>query len=41
MTREIKRLLNDHESTCAQAMFNLESRLDAMAELMMRKLDEL
>ena len=41
MTREIERLLNDHDSTYAQTMTNLEKRLDAKADLMIRKLDEL
>ena len=41
MPREIERLLNDHDSTYAQTMTNLEKRLDAKADLMMRKLDEL
>ena len=39
MTREIERLLNDHDSTYAHTMTSLEKRLDAKSELMMRKLD--
>ena len=39
MTREIERLLNDHESTYAHTMTSLEKRLDAKYYLMMRKLD--
>ena len=39
MTREIERLLNDHDSTYAQTMTGLEKRLDAKSDLMMRKLD--
>ena len=39
MTREIERLLNDHDSTCAHTMTSLEKRLDAKSDLMMRKLD--
>ena len=38
MTREIERLLNDHDSTYARNIINLESRMDAKADLMMRKL---
>ena len=41
MTQEIDRLLNDHDNTYAQTMTNLRNRLDAKADLMMRKLDEL
>ena len=41
MTRENRRLLTDHDNTYAQTMTNLEKRLDAKADLMMRKLDEL
>ena len=41
MTREIERLLNDHDNIYAQTMPNLKERLDAKADLMMRKLDEL
>ena len=39
MTREIERLLNDHDSTYAHTMTSLEKRLDAKSDLMMRKLD--
>ena len=39
MTKEIERLLNDHDSTYAHTMTSLEKRLDAKSELMMRKLD--
>ena len=39
MTREIERLLNDHDSTYAHTMTSLEERLDAKSDLMMRKLD--
>ena len=39
MTKEIKRLLNDHDSTYAHTMTSLEKRLDAKSDLMMRKLD--
>ena len=39
MTREIERLLNDHDNTYAQTMTGLERRLDAKSDLMMRKLD--
>ena len=39
MTKEIERLLNDHDSTYAHTMTSLEKRLDAMSDLMMRKLD--
>ena len=41
MTREIEQLLNDHDNPYAQTMTNLEKRLDAKADLMMRKLDEI
>ena len=41
MTREIKRLLNDHDNTYAHTMTSLEKRLDAKSDLMMRKLDEI
>ena len=41
MTREIERLLNDRDKTYAHTMTNLEKRLDAKADLMMRKLDEI
>ena len=39
MTREIERLLNDHDNTYAHTMTSLEKRLDANSDLMMRKLD--
>ena len=39
MTREIERLLNDHDNTYARTMTGLERRLDAKSDLMMRKLD--
>ena len=38
MTREIERLLNDHDSTYAHTMTSLEKRLDAKSDLMMRNL---
>ena len=41
MTREIERLLNDHDNTYAHTMISLEKRLDAKSDLMMRKLDEI
>ena len=41
MTREIERLLNDHDNTFAQTMTNLEKIIDAKADLMMRKLDDI
>ena len=41
MTREIERLLNDHDNTYAHTMASLEKRLDAKSDLMMRKLDEI
>ena len=41
MTREIERLLNDHDNTYAHTTTNLEKRLDAKSDLMMRKLDEI
>ena len=41
MTRDIERLLNDHDNTYAHKMTSLEKRLDAKADLMMRKLDEI
>ena len=41
MTREIERLLNDHDNTYAQMMTSLEKRLDAKSDLMMRKLDDI
>ena len=39
MTREIERLLNDHDITYAHTMTSLEKRLDAKSDLMVRKLD--
>ena len=39
MTREIERLLNDHDSTYAHTMTSLEKRLDVKSDLMMRELD--
>ena len=41
MTREIGRLLNDHDNTYAHTMTSLEKRLDAKSDVMMRKLDEI
>ena len=41
MTREIERLLNDHDKTYAHMMTSLENRLDVKSDLMMRKLDEI
>ena len=41
MTREIERLLNDHDNTYAHTMTSLEKRLDVKSDLMMRKLDEI
>ena len=41
MTREIERLLNDHDNTYAHTMTSLEKRLDAKSDLIMRKLDEI
>ena len=41
MTREIEWLLNDHDNTYAHTMTSLEKRLDAKADRMMRKLDEI
>ena len=40
MTREIERLVKDHDNTYAHTMTSLERRLDAKCDLMMRKLDE-
>ena len=40
MTREIERFLNAQDNTYAPTMTSLEKRLDAKADLMMRKLDE-
>ena len=41
MTLEIERLLKNHDNTYAQTMTNLKNRLDAKADLMIRKLVEL
>ena len=41
MTREIERLLNDHDNTYAHTMTSLEKRLDVKSDLMMKKLDEI
>ena len=41
MTREIERLLNNHDNTYAYTMTSLEKRLDVKSDLMMRKLDEI
>ena len=41
MTREIERLLNDRDNTYAHTLTSLEKKLDAKADLMMRKLDEI
>ena len=41
MTRQIERLLNDHDNTYAHTMTSLENRLDSKSDLMMRKLDEI
>ena len=41
MTREIERLLNDHDNTYAHTMSSLEKMLDAKSDLMMPKLDEI
>ena len=41
MTREFERLLNDHDNTYAHTMTSLEKSLDAKADLMTRKLDEI
>ena len=41
MTREIERLLNDHDNTYAHKMTRLEKKLDAKSDLMMRELDEI
>ena len=44
MTRETKRLINDHDNTYARTMTyarSLEKKLDAKADLMVRKLDEI
>ena len=39
MTREIERLLNDHDSTCAHTMTSLEKRLEAKSVLMITNLN--
>ena len=39
MTRDIERLLNDHDNTYAHTMTSLEKKLDAKSDLMMRKLE--
>ena len=41
MTREIERLLNDHDFIYAHTMTSLEKLLDAKADLMKRNLDEI
>ena len=41
MTREIERLLTDHDNTYAHTMTSLEKRLDAKSDLIMRKIDEI
>ena len=41
MKREIERLLNDQGNTYAHTMTSLETRFDAKADLMMRRLDEI
>ena len=41
MTRDNERLLSDNDNTYAHTMTSLEKRLDAKADLMMRKLDEI
>ena len=41
MTREIERLLNDHDKTYAHTMTSLERWFDAKSDLIMRKLDEI
>ena len=41
MTREIERLLNDHDNTYAHTMTSLEKRLDVKLDLMIWKLDEI
>ena len=40
MTREIERILNDHDNTYAHMMTILAKRLNAISDLMMRKLEE-
>ena len=41
MTREIERLLNDHDNMYAHTMTILEKRLDTKTDLVMRKFDEI
>ena len=41
LTREILRILNDHDNTYAQTMTSLEKKLEAKSDLMMRKIDEI
>ena len=41
MSREIERLLNDHDNTYAHTMTSLENWLDAKSDVIMRKLDEI
>ena len=41
MTREVERLLNDHDNTYAHTMTSLEKKLDIKSDLMMRKLGEI
>ena len=41
MTREIERLLNDHDNTYAHTMTSLEKRRDVKSDLMMRKLHKI
>ena len=41
MTREIDRLLNDHDNTYAHTTTSLEKRLDAKADLTMHKLNDI
>ena len=41
MTREIERLLNNHDNTYAHTMTSLEKRLDVKSDLTMQKLDEI
>ena len=40
-TREIERLLNDHDNAYAHTTTSLEKKLDGKSHLMMRKLDEI
>ena len=41
MTKQIERLLNDHDNTYAHTMISLEKKLNAKSDLRMRKLDEI